>query len=93
VAMTMPGVAYNLSPAEKERKHKLIACFTTQRETLKEFQDAKDQYRIAPVYDFTRLPHEGRVHYDNYPWGMTSTRFCELAMEAENKLSEGSDSV
>jgi hypothetical protein len=91
--MTMPGVAYNLSPAEKERKHKLIACFTTQRETLKEFQDAKEQYRIAPVYDFTRLPHEGPVHYDNYPWGMTSTRFCELAMEAENKLSEGSDSV
>jgi N-acetylglucosamine malate deacetylase 2 len=89
----MPEVRYELSPEERERKHALVACFTTQQETLKGFHDATERYRIAPVYDFTRPPHEGRVLYDHYPWGMTSERFCELAEDAENRLREGMDTT
>jgi LmbE family N-acetylglucosaminyl deacetylase len=90
VAMSMPEVVHELSPAERERKHSLVECFETQRETLKGFHDSAERYRIAPMYDFTRPPHEGKVLYDHYPWGMTSDRFCELAEEAETRLSEGS---
>ncbi len=89
VAMTMPCVVYDLSPAEQERKHALIRCFVTQREVLKGFHDSREQYRIAPMYDFTRPPHEGKVLYDHYPWGMTSERFCEMAKGAEDQLGEG----
>lgn len=89
VAMTMPEVVYELSPEERRRKHALIACFTTQKETLKGFHDSTERYRIAPMYDFTRPPHAGKVLYDHYPWGMTSDRFCELAEEAEQRLRKG----
>jgi N-acetylglucosamine malate deacetylase 2 len=89
VAMFMPEVVYHLSPEEQGRKQALIACFGTQRETLKGFHASTERYRIAPVYDFTRPPHPGKVYYDRYPWGMTSNRFCALAVDAETRLSEG----
>lgn len=82
----MPEVTYRLSPSERDRKHALVACFVTQRETLKGFHDETERYRIAPVYDFTRPPHAGKVLYDNYPWGMTSDRFYALAEQAEAEL-------
>lgn len=85
---SMCEVVYELSPAEQKRKKELIACFVTQRETLKGFDDATERYRIAPVYDFTRPPHAGTVLYDQYPWGMKSERFCELAEEAEAELAQ-----
>ena len=85
----LPEVVYQLSPEERTRKHALIDCFTTQRETLSGFHDETERYRVAPVYDFTRPPHEGKVLYENYPWGMESSRFCELAKRAEQELNSG----
>ena len=84
-----PEVLYELSFQEKKRKHALIDCFPTQRETLNGFNDSTERYRIAPRYDFTRPPHEGEVLYDRYPWGMQSNRFCELAKQAEGDLLSG----
>jgi LmbE family N-acetylglucosaminyl deacetylase len=84
----MPEAVYELSDEEKVRKHKLLACFETQGETLKGFHDATERFRIAPVYDFTRPPHEGKLLYENYPWGMDSLRFCQLAQEAESQLHD-----
>lgn len=85
---SMAEVAYKLSAEEKHRKHALIDCFVTQRETLKGFHDATERYRIAPVYDFTHPPHAGNVLYDKYPWGMKSERFCELAEQAKEELGD-----
>jgi LmbE family N-acetylglucosaminyl deacetylase len=85
---SMAEVAYELSEMEKQRKHALIACFVTQRETLKGFHDATERFRIAPVYDFTRPPHAGNVLYDEHPWGMKSGRFCQLAEQAEEELGD-----
>lgn len=82
----MPEIAYELSEEERERKRKLIACFATQSETLKGFGDAWERFRIAPVYDFTRPPHEGKLLYEHYPWGMSAERFCQLAADAEAEL-------
>ncbi|WP_162601453.1 PIG-L deacetylase family protein [Occallatibacter savannae] len=82
----MPEIAYELSEEERAQKRKLMACFVSQRETLKGFDDAWERFRIAPVYDFTHPPHSGKLLYENYPWGMTSERFCQLAEEAEGEL-------
>lgn len=84
----MPEITYELSGEERKRKHELIACFTTQRETLKGFHDATERYRIAPIYDFSQAPHAGKVLYEHYPWGMDSEQFCQLAVEAEAELDE-----
>ena len=82
----MPEIVYELSDAERERKRGLIACFKTQRETLSGFHDATERFRIAPVYAFTRPPHKGQVLYENFPWGMSSERFCQLALQVETEL-------
>lgn len=73
---------FPLSPAELERKQALLGCFTSQRETLRNFPLEYERYRIAPRYDFTQPPHTGRVLYDHYSWGMTCARFVQLATEA-----------
>jgi N-acetylglucosamine malate deacetylase 2 len=83
---SMPEVLYELSDPERKRKHRLVSCFTTQKETLKGFHDATERFRIAPVYDFTKPPHAGKVLYEHYPWGMSAERFCQLAIQAEAEL-------
>lgn len=82
----MPEMFYPLTDAERQRKQTLVACFKTQGEAISNLHDATERFRIAPVYDFTQPPHGGKLHYENYPWGMTSGRFCELAEEAETEL-------
>jgi len=79
-------VVYQLSPEERQRKQALLKCFTTQKEVLSCFKVEEERFRIAPEYNFRKPPHGGHVLYDQFPWGMTSQRFCELAMEAENAL-------
>ena len=79
---------YRLSEEEQKRKEQRLRCFVTQQETLQPFRLDKERFRIAPEYDFKRPPHEGRVFYDGFPWGMTSARFCELSGEAERTLEQ-----
>ncbi len=71
-----------LSSEETDRKRALLACFASQRETLRNFPLEHERYRLAPRYNFTLPPHTGRVLYENYSWGMSSARFVELAAEA-----------
>lgn len=79
-------VAFALMREELERKHKILACFTTQQETLRGLPVDWERFRVAPEYDFTRPPDAPRVLYESFPWGMTSSRFCELARQAEDVL-------
>lgn len=79
---------YVLSAEERRSKLQLLACFPSQNRTLQQFSCKREQYRIAPEYDFLRPPHTPPVFYDYFPWGMTSGRFCELAKEAETQLRD-----
>jgi N-acetylglucosamine malate deacetylase 2 len=81
-------IVFPLSPEEQERKHALIDCFQTQRETLSYFQVTEERFRIAPEYEFRLPPHTGAIFYDSRRWGMSSQWFCELAWEAERALEE-----
>jgi LmbE family N-acetylglucosaminyl deacetylase len=75
-----------LTPREQSRKRERMECFVTQRTTLAQFPCAAERFRIAPDYDFTRPPHPGPALYDNFPWGLTSGRFCRLAADADRDL-------
>ena len=79
---------YRLTQEEQKRKEERLRCFVTQQETLQPFRLDAERFRITPECDFKRPPHEGRVFYDSFPWGMTSGRFCELAREAERRLEQ-----
>ena len=87
-AQSTQEIEYRLSSEERMRKQALLACFTTQQETLRYFALDFERFRIAPEYDFCRPPHPSPVFYDQYPWGMTSQRFCKLAEKAEDVLQD-----
>ncbi len=79
-------VTLPLSAAEQAFKRRLLACFTTQAGTLQYMRTDVERFRVAPLYDFTRPPHAGRLFYENHPWGMAATRWCELAGSALRAL-------
>jgi len=71
----LPGPAetrLTLSAAERERKRRMIEAFATQRETLQAFLPPRDErFRPAPVHDFTRPPHAGRLQYESWSFPIT----------------------
>lgn len=75
-----------LSRAEQELKRRMFDCFPTQRGTLQYFPLDVERFRLAPSYDFTEPPHDGRLFYEQFPWGMTGERFGNLAREAMGTL-------
>jgi LmbE family N-acetylglucosaminyl deacetylase len=80
-----------LSHDARQRKRRMIECFVTQRETIRLFPVEVERFRVAPSYDFTKPPHEGRLHYEYFDWGMTGTTWRELAREALGNLEGSGD--
>ncbi len=81
-----PGCVVELTEEQRARKRERLACFRSQAETLGLFGVERERYRVAPAYDFLRPPHVGRLYYEEFDWGMTGERFCELAGAAEREL-------
>ena len=75
-----------LSPGESAQKQARLACFGSQAETLAQFDTAREQYRVAPQYDFSQPPHPGQLFYERFSWGMSGERFRTLAAEARVAL-------
>jgi N-acetylglucosamine malate deacetylase 2 len=67
-----------LNQEERQKKQQLLSCFLTQNNTLCYFRNDLEQYRIAPLYDFSLPPHEGELFYERYSWGLTGKQFREL---------------
>jgi hypothetical protein len=67
---------FSLEEPLRDIKRRMIACFATQRETLRQFDSAApERFRPAPVYDFCQLPHEPPLLYDLYDWGIKSAEW------------------
>jgi LmbE family N-acetylglucosaminyl deacetylase len=74
--------ARTLSIYEKRQKHRLFACFRSQTRTLSLFGTDTEKFRVSPGYDFSQPPHPGPLHYERYPWRMTSKLWTELVRDA-----------
>lgn len=82
-----PGITLPLNPDEIAFKRRLLNCFASQAETLGYFRLEAECFRIAPAYDFTRPPHEGRLFYEYFNWGIRSgAEWRALAREALSEL-------
>lgn len=79
-------IYHYLTPEQCAFKRRLYGCYGTQQRTLRWFPIEVEAFRIAPRYDFSRSPHEGKLFYEQYKWGMTSARWCALASQASNNL-------
>ena len=75
-------VTVELTQAERELKHRMMACFRTQQKVLAAFRVEIERYRFAPLYDFSVPPHPGKLYYEHFPWGMTGDKWRRLAAEA-----------
>jgi N-acetylglucosamine malate deacetylase 2 len=84
-------VTRSLSEPEREFKRGLLACYRTQQKVLEAFPVEVERFRPAPRYNFTRPPHEGRLFYEHFDWGMTGDRWCGLAREALAVLGLGGE--
>ena len=82
-----PEIRRELTPDEQVLKTKMLGAFLTQTKTLQAFLPPKvEAYREAPEYDFTRPPHEGKLYYEHFDWGMDGARWRKLAREAVRDL-------
>jgi LmbE family N-acetylglucosaminyl deacetylase len=65
------------------RKRRMLACYETQRHTLSGFAVDTERFRLTPHHDFTALPNNGAVLYENHDWGIRSgAEWTELARQA-----------
>ena len=78
-----------LDDAARATKRRMLDAFASQRDVLAPFGDDAEPLRCAPAYDFTRPPHDGRLWYEQLPFGWSSAGFCALAREARHRLAIG----
>lgn len=76
---------------ENERRHKraMFSAYATQRDVLASFRGDTERFRIAPRYQFVAPPHEGRLHYERFGFGMAGTMWRAFARSALKKLGLG----
>lgn len=79
-------VTIRLDAEDIARKERMLACYRTQQDVLRQFGIRDERFRMAPAYDFTRPAHAGPAYYDRFPWGMTTSRWLELARAARCQL-------
>jgi LmbE family N-acetylglucosaminyl deacetylase len=78
-----------LDAAQQAFKQRLFDCFGTQRQILSHFALDIERFRLAPDYVFGHAPHQGKLFYEHFNWGMTASRFHELATAAVEELGIG----
>jgi len=83
-----PETIVQLDPDARARKQAMLACYRTQQAVLRHFAVDEERFRIAPAYDFIAPPHEGPLFYEQFPWGMTHSRWAALAQEAIQQNKE-----
>jgi len=80
-----------LSSEEREQKIAMLRKFTTQARTLQPFALPEfERFRVAPQYDFTRLPQEEKLFYENFQWGIDGATWRKLAAQTLREISHPS---
>ena len=77
-----PPVAPEAAPELVARKAAALACHVSQGRITAWFDPARESYRAAPRYDFTRPPPPGAAIYDDWGWEITSARWLDAARRA-----------
>jgi N-acetylglucosamine malate deacetylase 2 len=76
-----------LSPQERIRKQRMLACYDSQRIVLENLHSNVERLRIAPNYDFTRPPHPGKLWYECLGWPISGAYWRRLAAGTVAQLS------
>ncbi len=78
-----PEMTLFLDAGAQARKRQMLACYLTQRHTLSGFAVETERFRPMPRHDFTALPNNGALLYEQRDWGLrTGAEWKELAAQA-----------
>ena len=69
-----------------ELKQRMFDYLVTQRQSLENSQLEAEKFRQSRRYDFTELPQEGKLHYENLQTSLTGDEWLSLATEALKNL-------
>jgi N-acetylglucosamine malate deacetylase 2 len=83
----VPVVTVQLDGSAQRQKRGMRACFRSQQEILAEFPNDRESFRRAPVYDFTKPPHPGRLLYETRRRAWTGAHWRWRAQAAAQWLS------
>lgn len=75
-----------LAERDLRRKQRMVDCFATQREMLRQFPLTPERFRLAPSYDFREPPHPGLLLYEMFGWGVSGTEWRRRASHALDAL-------
>jgi LmbE family N-acetylglucosaminyl deacetylase len=82
----VPTLTLSLTEGQRALKARMLGRFTTQARTLQSFGISHERFRVAPLYRLTRLPHAGRLWYENFDWDMDGRRWRRLSGAALGEL-------
>jgi LmbE family N-acetylglucosaminyl deacetylase len=83
--LTRPDAPEHVTPLgndEQLLKRAMFACYETQQRVLAYFPTDVERFRLAPAYDFTAPPHDGRLFYEWFDWRVTGAEWRRLARQA-----------
>lgn len=64
-------ITFEPSAAELERKRAMCLEYKSQGDFLKVFRLEREVFRPQAAYDYSRVPHEGPLNYEQWQWSMT----------------------
>lgn len=82
-----PSIAATIDSNALAFKRSLLATYTSQQSVLDQFDPELERFRVAPLYDFSRPPHDPPLYYERFPWGTDTRAFQRHAIDALNTLS------
>lgn len=78
---TEQGEEFLLEFAQEDiaRKRRMFNAYASQKLVLSNFPVDRERLRLAPAYDFSNPPHEGRLWYEGLGWPMNGSQWRRLA--------------
>ncbi|MBI2399688.1 MAG: hypothetical protein HYV23_01260 [Deltaproteobacteria bacterium] len=64
----------------------MLDKFVTQSAVIRFFTVQEECFRVAPEYDFTLAPHEGKLYYESFDWGQDGPGWRDEARRALARL-------
>src|SRR5690606_36774030 len=72
----------HLEPDQQALKRRMIEAHRTQAAILAPFDVTAEQFRIPPRYNFSKLPNNGQLYYEQQDWGLDGAAWRALARAA-----------
>jgi len=79
-------ITFILTEEERRLKKKMLERFATQSGVLRHFTVEEESFRPAPRYDYTLPPHDGKLFYESFEWGIGGREWRVQAKAALGSL-------